>query len=311
MAPPIQIPDEVREWLRRIFASCNAHASEKITKMPNIHEQALDMAFIESLQGAGSPRTFQSGWTVSLATHFLGGGRHFSEWPGIPPKWEIADIGFLVLYRQGSILVRSKVALLQSKRLYPVEQALDEDSPLDYLAGFSRLYESDDEWGAVTTSRVFTLNEESRYRALIVEDGQYGRIRQYEEQHRIPVYYLLYNPCWLPHSVTIPTYEDIEINGGCDVGCRIVPASDLRVALSGQQTGSSPRYRDLASDLSGHFSLPESKAGWRLENFVADLLIECEVGYIAASRGDAGLNYVFNRRSGPIAAAIAVTIDAP
>jgi hypothetical protein len=52
-------------------------------------------------------------------------------------------------------------------------------------------------------------------------------------------------------------------------------------------------------------------AGWRLEHFVIDLVLDCQAGHIAASRDDGGLNYIFNRRTGPISAALAVTIDAP
>jgi hypothetical protein len=48
-----------------------------------------------------------------------------------------------------------------------------------------------------------------------------------------------------------------------------------------------------------------------LEHFVVDLLLNCETGYIARSPSDGGLNYIFNRRSGPISAAITLTIDAP
>ncbi len=48
-----------------------------------------------------------------------------------------------------------------------------------------------------------------------------------------------------------------------------------------------------------------------LEHFVVDLLLECETGYIATSPSDGGLDYIFNRRTGPISAALAVTIDAP
>jgi hypothetical protein len=50
---------------------------------------------------------------------------------------------------------------------------------------------------------------------------------------------------------------------------------------------------------------------WRLEHFVVDLLLGCETGYIANSPNDSGLNYIFNRRTAPISAALALTIDAP
>lgn len=51
--------------------------------------------------------------------------------------------------------------------------------------------------------------------------------------------------------------------------------------------------------------------GWRLEEFIADLVIQCRAGYIAKSRQDGGLDYIFSRRGAPIAAAFAITIEAP
>lgn len=59
------------------------------------------------------------------------------------------------------------------------------------------------------------------------------------------------------------------------------------------------------------FTAAQSQAGWRLEESVVHPLLECETGYIADGPNDNGLNYIFNRRSGPISAALAVTLDAP
>jgi hypothetical protein len=59
------------------------------------------------------------------------------------------------------------------------------------------------------------------------------------------------------------------------------------------------------------FLADEHQAGWRLEHFIVNLLLECEVGYISAGLGDQGLQAIFFRRGGPLAAAIAITIDAP
>jgi hypothetical protein len=75
--------------------------------------------------------------------------------------------------------------------------------------------------------------------------------------------------------------------------------------------GHGPAYRELRESLGDPFTPDLHPAGWRLEHFVADLLLDCETGYIAESRSDGGLNYIFNRRNGPIAAALAVTLDAP
>jgi hypothetical protein len=63
--------------------------------------------------------------------------------------------------------------------------------------------------------------------------------------------------------------------------------------------------------LADPFRLNQHQNGWRREHFVVYLLLECEVGYIANSPNDGGLNFIFNRRTGPISAALALTIDAP
>lgn len=311
MAPPIPIPADVRLWLSGVFADCNERVASTMTQVPTIHEVPLDMTFIQHFLGVSAPHRFPSGWTVEISTHYLGGGRHYGEWGDWPRRWEIADIGLLVVYRQGGKVLRSKVALLQSKRLYPDEQPLDEDTPVDYMIGFVRLLHSDDDWATITQPRTFTFNEESRYKALMTGVPQYNAIASYEQQRNIPVYYLLYNPRQIPSSASLPLAGANEPNGPCDVGCRIVPARQLRTALAQQPDGHIPAYSELRAWLGEPFAPDLHPAGWRLEHFVADLLLDCETGYIAESRSDSGLNYIFNRRSGPISVALAVTLDAP
>ena len=311
MTPPVPIPSDVQGWLRQTFRSCNERVSAVVNRVPTTHETSLDMAFIEHFASMAAPVRFPSGWVVEISTHFLGGGRHFGDWPGLPRRWEIADIGFLVLFRQGGRLIRSKVALLQSKRLYPDEQDWDEDSPLDYMTGFGRLFKPDDDWGSVIAPRRFGFTSESCYKALMTGVPQYAAIAQYETQRSIPVYYLLYHPWQIPHAVVLPLTANYQVTGTCDVGCRVVPASQLRAALAGRPDGHSPAYGELRRSLAEPFTLEQHHAGWRLEHFVVDLVLECEAGYIASSPDDGGLNYIFNRRTGPISAALALTIDAP
>ncbi len=258
MAPPIPIPADVRLWLSGVFAGCNERVAGTMTQVPTIHEVPLDMTFIQHFLSVSAPHRFPSGWTVEISTHYLGGGRHYGEWGDWPRRWEIADIGLLVVFRQGGKVLRSKVALLQSKRV-----------------------------------------------------TQYNAIASYEQQRNIPVYYLLYNPHQVPSSAIVPLIGEQEPKGTCEVGCRIVPARQLRIMLTGQPHGHSPAYGELHASLGDPFTPALHPAGWRLEHFVAGLLLDCETGYIAESRTDGGLNYIFNRRSGPIAAALAVTLDAP
>ena len=132
---------------------------------------SLDLTFIEQLSNHSVPVRLGSGWTVRLDTHYLGGGRHFGS-------WEIADIGFLVMFQQAGQLVQSKVALLQSKRLYPTEVDFDEDQPLDYLREFGRLFESEETHLAVSEPRKFRFKQTSRYEALRKGNDQYERIEE-------------------------------------------------------------------------------------------------------------------------------------
>ena len=312
MAPPVPIPADVAAWLLAAFGTCNRRVATVVSNAPTTHEVPLDMTFIQSFLDISAPHRFDSGWTVQISTHYLGGGRHWAEFDDWPRKWEIADIGLLVLFRQGGKLLRSKVALLQSKRLYADELDWDEDSPIDYMSGFSRLYQPEETWSQVLQPRQFSFADSSRYQALRIGDHQYGAIRGYEEQRHIPVYYLLYNPLQIPSTTLVPLTPGRDpIDDACTVGCRVVPARDLRQVRHGGQDGSSPTYGELASSITSPFEKAPSQAGWRLEEFVVNLLLECDTGYIAEGPNDNGLNYIFNRRSGPISAALAVTLDAP
>lgn len=246
MAPPIPIPTDVHEWLKGVFAACNERVSGTMTQVPTTYELSLDMTFIQHFLTVSAPHRLRSGWTAEISTHFLGGGRHYGEWGDWPRRWEIADIGLLVAFRHGGKLLRSKVALLQSKRLYPNEQELEEDNPIDYVVGFGRLLHSDDDWTAITEPRSFGFTEDSRYKALLTGTPQYHAIASYETQKNIPVYYLLYNPLQIPSSAIMPlTGERLLTNDRCDVGCRVVPATQLRSALRKNPDGHSPAYGEL------------------------------------------------------------------
>ena len=300
----IYLPDDVLAFLENIFEACNLAVSRKISKMPNVHETSLDLTFIEQLSNHSTPVRLGSGWTVRLDTHYLGGGRHFES-------WEIADIGFLVMFRHAGQLVQSKIALLQSKRLYPTEVDFDEDQPLDYLRGFGRLFKSEETHLAVSEPRKFTFKQSSRYEALRKGDDQYERIEEYENSTGIPVHYMFYHPLRVPSSYNVPRTTTRNPRGPNTVGCRIVRSESVRQALRSFVSQRVPCYEDLQVGFPEPYNSAEHEVGWRLEHFVAHLLVTCEEGYIAQSRNDEGLFTVFNRRSGPISAAIGITFDAP
>lgn len=298
------LPRDVVTWLRRVFRVCNFLVSSKLSRIPTMHESFLDLTIIECLTRVEAPILFPSGWRVTLETHFLGGFPMFRS-------WEIADIGFLLMLRRGGRLLRSKVALLQSKRLYPVELTRDDDYERRQLIGFGRLHREDASYRDLHRPRIFSFKASSQYQALTIGDQQYTSIAAYEKEHGVPVYYLLYNPLSIPWRAHFPVRAmDAQPLPRLSVGCRVITFDSLRSSAVANSAGSHPAYSDIASRLPS-FRRPPHRAGWTLQHFVVDLLLGCREGYKADLRKDERLETVFFRRTAPISAAIALTVDAP
>ena len=309
--PVPRIPDDVLAVIREAFAAANRTTSERMCRLPNVWETSLDQAFIDTLVGRGGPIQVDSGWTVRIETHFLGGGRHWGpEWDFPRRRWEIADLGVLVMIREGFRLVLTKLALFQSKRLYPVDQPIDEIEIDHYISGFYRLYEGDAIAADASRPRLFTFDRASAYNMILAGDQQIDRIAGFERSNSVPVHYLLYNPAVVPWSQTHPLSSQIALPAAIAVGCRVVPATDMREMMVGAPAGSSPSYGQLIDDLPSPFRGSRTRAGRRIEDFI-ERLVTCKEGYRAESREDNALNYVFGGRGAPIAAAIGLTISAP
>ena len=227
-------------------------------------------------------------------------------------NWEIADIGILVVFRQKGAILGTKIALLQSKRLYPDETEVPVDfHAIDYRVGFGRLLTSDSEYQSHVRPRQFNFTHDSRYRAMEYKNDQYEAILKYTADHGIPVHYLLYNPLDIPSSAMLPADNATALpNGGnTHVGCRVMNSKTLDAKLKKAKVKKSanPSFSLVAGTEKID---PEF---WSLENFVADRVLRCKEGHHAGTNPmeDEGLFVVFNRRSGPISAAISITIDAP
>lgn len=301
----IRLPKEVVDWIRNVFAIAGRNAASKLAANPNAHEPWIDFSIIETLQKFSTPYRVADGWNVLLDTHWLGGYPMYR-------RWEIADFGILVMFASGGKLVRSKIGLLQSKRLYSTgtKQESPESIYEYYQHGFGRMFLSDDKIVESLNPKVFSFDDNSAYEALKKDDEQWVAIEKYEEQKEIPVYYLLYNPSELPVDVKLP---HVTIAPDLDdlVGCRVVPSKHIRKMMSKASKGDSPTFADLRNKLESPFKRAPHRVGWRLEYFIADLLIQCRTGRITDIRADDGLFAAFYQRSRPIQAAISIVIDAP
>ena len=291
------LPADVVHLVREVFASCNAASTRKLTMAPNIQEEWLDHTWISEVTNFTSPQVVESGWLVRFDAHYLGGMRHFGG-------FEIADIGVLVHFRLGPDERRSKVVLLQSKRLYPTSGGVREETKSDFEIGFARLSDPEDLALPIALERVFEFSENSRYKALARGSDQVKLIDDYENTVGLPVYYHLYNPWDLPFEQRIPLTDPTPPPGAPALGVRVIPAPALHRMLP----DGSAKHPSVA-DLSDPDGLPPH--GWRVEDFICDEVLACHHGREYASISERPIWQLFNRRSGPIAASIAITIESP
>jgi len=296
--PRQPIPADVTEWFRKVFRDCNERITQKLSNNPNLPEESLDLTWIEHLSEYASPVTMGSAWTIKIETHYLGALRHFFG------RWEIADIGMLVFFRRAGKVEKSKVALLQSKRLYPTNQAVQEDR-IDYEIGFARLADPESLRQSVAFQADFQFDEKCRYGALSAKSDQVKAIADYQKQNKLPVYYQFYNPWRVPFTQRIPLSEFKKPTGKLELGTRIIPAVSVHKLLAGYVAGQKPTLAELEKLCSNH------SYGWPLEHFVSDLLLQCIEGAIFKDTSDERVQRLFYRRSGPISAAISISIEAP
>jgi hypothetical protein len=74
--------------------------------------------------------------------------------------------------------------------------------------------------------------------------------------------------------------------------------------------GKAPAISDFKKALQ-KADLASRPYGWRLEYFVVDLVLSCREGRIWDDPNDNALMRIFHRKSGPISAAVSITIEVP
>ncbi len=297
----MRIPDEATEYVRSVFARANAAATNTLTRHPNTWEEHLDQTFIGSITQEAGPVLVDGNTLVTIETHFLGSRRFFGH-------WEVADIGLVVAFRTHGLLTRSKVALLQSKRLYPNEVThIDEMGPGHFTEGFVRLVPEQAAYATMVSSRQFSFTWQSRYRALQRGSEQEAIIRHFRDANPVPVHYLLYNPVALPLDAQVPALPGPRPQRN-KLGARVVPGGSVELALSRLGKNQSPSARRIARTIGGR---KFDNLGLRVEDYVADRLLGCSDGHLydGGPPDDPALYNVFYERSHPITASIGITID--
>jgi hypothetical protein len=295
-----KIPDAIFETIRTHFSDCNTKLAHSLSQFPGIREEALDAGFIAYFQTRPGPFQVMTNWTIRYEAHYIGGARHYGV-------WEVADIGLMVIFRRNGKIVRSKLAFIQSKKLYPKNVRLIQRDPY-HRQGMGRLLETDEEHQEVVKRKEIVFDEQSKYKAFRKNSEQQVAMSSFQERFDINMYYLFYNPLTVPHQIITPIEAEIPALENV-IGCRILTKDYLDEALSNYQSNYQPSYGDIKYLLPKPFTDDSHLGGWRLEYFVSDLVLGCKEGFIDDSPNFKTLMHLLEAKSSPISAAISITID--
>ena len=195
---------------------------------------------------------------------------------------------------------------MQSKRLYPKNASVVEESRGDYEIGIARIADPEILAQSITSQTEFEFNEKCRYGALILGSDQAKAIAKYEQKNELSVYYQFYNPQVIPFVRRVPITEYEHIENKLPLGTRIIPVGVVHKHLSDKKKGHKPSIGEIKDALEKPY-----RFGWPLEHFVVNLFLKCQEGSLFERISDDRIQNLFYRRSGPIAAAISIKIEVP
>lgn len=288
-----EVPLEAIDYIRQVFKEANEEVTRIISNIPNTYEVTLDQDLIRVLGRIHPKPKSLANSLIDIQTHFIGGGAHLY-------RSEVADIGIIVTFYRGSAIIRRKLAFLQSKRLYAAEDDSfrSPESASDVSLG-SLDY--------VIAERKFTFDKDSKYDQIVAGGKQVRIINDYQQRNIIPVFYLLYHPAEVPYYTSTQSVQKATIN--CKVGTRVVRSQEMHTCLDFLSEYQRPSFGFLEARLGSPY-VDHNKNGWRLEYFMADLVISCEEGYSTENPHDPILERASDiyRRRGPISTAIAINI---
>ncbi|WP_420863165.1 hypothetical protein [Algirhabdus cladophorae] len=288
----MELPPQVFEYVRSLFGSVDDAVSKKISLTPNTPEESLDIAFIESLSGYAAPKVVCPGWAVRISSHFIGSIRHFR-------RYEVADIGVVVVFKRGTKVLKRKLVLLQSKRLYPNNFRVTELDEFDYELGLAMVTREEPHETPIFSSILFEFDSTSAYGALRTNSRQCQTIQDHFEHTKIPVHYMFYNPLVLPWEFSYPVGSHPELPSR-SFGTRVIEMDTVHGALA--DGSGALKISDIGK------AEEEFVFGHSLADFFVDVL-KCNQGYTYDGEKDIGLRNLFRRKSGPIFSVIEVVVE--
>jgi hypothetical protein len=291
------ISNDVVDRFRTIFRAANWRLTETLQNVPSIRETTLDDTLIQALLPHSAPTRLGSGAVARMDVHNIGGLRRMTS-------WEIGDIAILVFLARRSSIIGRKLGILKAKRLYPSSGNIDEIDSVGFRDGMNALLRPEESPTSMLLRRTFNFNNESVYGALRSGSRQQTAIEKFEQDFEKSVYYLFYNPPRLPLTIDYPLECYSSVRREPKLGARVLPMQIVHDVLRGLPQGRAPSVREVNGSSS-------SNGGWRLEEWVADLLLTCKEGRRYHTPDETAIRMMLERRSGPIGAAIAIHIQLP
>jgi hypothetical protein len=290
------IPKDAIEYFRSAFAEANRVATERIVNVPNIRETSLDDALVDALIPFSPPKRLQSGAVVEMDVHNIGGLRRIYH-------WETADIAILVFIYRGKKMVAQKIGMLQTKRLFPKNNDVLDDDPEGFRYGMNAFLNRDARSPLAVLNRKFVFDRSCLYGALKAGSDQVTAINEQNKRFGDSVYYMFYNPSNVPVTVQYPVKSKRAVTS-VKLGCWVLLSTEVHAVLKTLNKGHSPTIKAIMEG-------GGAASRWRLEEWVADHLLTCKVGQRFDKSMEDQVYMLLERRSGPIGAAIAVSIALP
>ena len=291
------IPKEIKTYLEEVFKAANNEVSKRLSIMPHTEISALNELFLSVLKQYAILKKFDSNWSIRVDSIFTGAGRHYYS-------WEIADIAVFILFRSRGKVFKIKVALLQSKKIYPKGLRKENDNNFRFTS-LKELIKLEDNFSKILKAKRFNFNESCLYKGLKVKNAQWESINNYSKTTKIPVFYMFFNPTKIPLKSKFSENSTIsELEN--EAGIRIIPESKMYETF--KRKNRLPSYKDLKNNI----NLRETKdpeAGLRLEYFISEFLLESEEVYNSESINDEELDKLFQKRNGALQSAILINIE--
>jgi len=151
-------------------------------------------------------------------------------------------------------------------------------------------------------NREFVFDRMCVYGSLKAQSDQVEAINRLNERFGESVFYMLYNPSTVPVTVRYPVKSKRTVTR-VKLGCRVFRSGEVHAVLDALKKGQSPTLKAIMDG--------GAASKWRLEEWVADHLLTCKVGQRFDESTQDIVASLLERRTGPIGAAIAVSIALP